>query len=544
MSSSTETELSLILRAKNLASKEVDRLHKSLGGIGKVAGNAGGSLLHLGKQAALLAGGALLGIVGGLFAAGKAAADEEKGIAKLNAALKASDKSFKGNTDSIEAAIKTRERLAFSDDDLRSSLSFLVTKTHDSKRALALQTTAMDLARLKGISLDEASQMLTKGLDGNQKILKQLGITLPKTATEQERLTAIQKAAAGQADAYSKTASGGFEGFQIVLGDLVEDIGGFVLPMLTALGVFLRDTVVPVVSQQVVPAIKGAIAAVTDWATQNKPLIDQIVGFVGGALSVIGHVIGDIVVPAISAVVDAVSKWVGANQPLIQGVGDFLAHAIQTIIDVLKVVIPIVMKVAQTVMPILGKAVGVVGDVIVASFKVIQGVWNTLWTVATAVTGGIGKAWQGLTGVIKTVWDGIIGIAKGAANFMIGIVNGIIRAIDGIQIHIGRIGLDTPAGFIGVGPFNWNGLQLKQIPYLAAGGIATGPTTAMIGERGPEAVLPLDSSAGRKALAGLGGGGGTPVELVLQIDGREISRLIDKRLYLSFNGAGGSSRPR
>jgi hypothetical protein len=33
---------------------------------------------------------------------------------------------------------------------------------------------------------------------------------------------------------------------------------------------------------------------------------------------------------------------------------------------------------------------------------------------------------------------------------------------------------------------------MPDIPYLADGGIVTGPTLAMIGEKGPEAVIPLN----------------------------------------------------
>jgi hypothetical protein len=42
---------------------------------------------------------------------------------------------------------------------------------------------------------------------------------------------------------------------------------------------------------------------------------------------------------------------------------------------------------------------------------------------------------------------------------------------------------------------------VPNIPYLAEGGIVTGPTLAMIGESGPEAVIPLNGKNG-----GMGGG--------------------------------------
>jgi len=38
--------------------------------------------------------------------------------------------------------------------------------------------------------------------------------------------------------------------------------------------------------------------------------------------------------------------------------------------------------------------------------------------------------------------------------------------------------------------------QIPTIPNLAKGGIVTSPTLAMIGEKGPEAVVPLGRGAG------------------------------------------------
>jgi hypothetical protein len=49
------------------------------------------------------------------------------------------------------------------------------------------------------------------------------------------------------------------------------------------------------------------------------------------------------------------------------------------------------------------------------------------------------------------------------------------------------------------------GGAIKGIPGLAAGGIVTQPTLAMIGEGGPEAVIPLDR---------MGGGGGITVNVM------------------------------
>jgi hypothetical protein len=80
-------------------------------------------------------------------------------------------------------------------------------------------------------------------------------------------------------------------------------------------------------------------------------------------------------------------------------------------------------------------------------------------------------------------------------------INAVISLIDAIKLPSG-IHIKTwhgiPDGFSVAwsNPFN--------IPMLAAGGIVNSPTLAVIGEAGPEAVIPLSG-------AGAGGLGGGPV---------------------------------
>lgn len=54
---------------------------------------------------------------------------------------------------------------------------------------------------------------------------------------------------------------------------------------------------------------------------------------------------------------------------------------------------------------------------------------------------------------------------------------------------------EVPSGLVGGGNFTTQGLlrKLDRMPMLASGGVVTSPTIAMIGESGPEAVVPLGS---------------------------------------------------
>lgn len=110
---------------------------------------------------------------------------------------------------------------------------------------------------------------------------------------------------------------------------------------------------------------------------------------------------------------------------------------------------------------------------------------------------------------IVTHWDfckekagefctGVVSIFKGMANGVIGFINGIIGGVNSMIAAINGISLTIPNWVPGVGgsKIGFNLATVPTIPALAAGGIATAPTTALIGEGAePEAVLPLSKLA-------------------------------------------------
>ena len=81
----------------------------------------------------------------------------------------------------------------------------------------------------------------------------------------------------------------------------------------------------------------------------------------------------------------------------------------------------------------------------------------------------------------------------------------------------------------GIGPVISGGIDVIKVPALARGGIAPRKMLAMIGERGREAVLPLENNTGwMDALADristrMSGASST---VVLEVDGREFGRAV------------------
>jgi hypothetical protein len=94
---------------------------------------------------------------------------------------------------------------------------------------------------------------------------------------------------------------------------------------------------------------------------------------------------------------------------------------------------------------------------------------------------------DGINAIVNTV----IGFFAGMVNAAIGAVNAIISAYNSIPllpdipkaptVPVPQLGKQAPSAVVA-----------KKIPRLAEGGIVNSPTLALIGEAGPEAVVPLD----------------------------------------------------
>ena len=106
--------------------------------------------------------------------------------------------------------------------------------------------------------------------------------------------------------------------------------------------------------------------------------------------------------------------------------------------------------------------------------------------------------------VVHDIFSAMVNDMKSQINTIITIVDAFISAINTIHIDIPSVkipgtNIGTPAVDIG--------FDIPQIPHLATGGIVTVPTVALIGEAGPEAIVPLNSSN----QGNYGGVGGQPV---------------------------------
>jgi len=239
------------------------------------------------------------------------------------------------------------------------------------------------------------------------------------------------------------------------------------------------------------------------WADQAGAALST---FFGTAEKVFGYIID---------VAKDIYKYWDLIGPVLAGVlGSFLAFSI--VEGVLKAI-----TIAQTALNF-AMSLNPIGLIIIGiGLLVAAGValymnWDTVQTKARELWNSIGAiwdniktktedTWNGIKTFINTTWDnlitwgttkwtnfknmflgvwGAIGIGlKGYVNGIISMVNSVINALNTIQVTI-------PDWVPSYGGQSF-GVDIPNVPMLAKGGIVTRPTLTMIGEAGPEAVVPL-----------------------------------------------------
>lgn len=266
--------LELLIKAKDEASATLKNIDKSAGGLGKTMGTA----LKVGA----IAGAAGIGIA--VFAGIKfikAAADEEVGVKRLATALEAAGGSWTKQSKAIEETIRQREKLAFADDELRDSLSVLLSQTGNLDDALRRQTVAMDFARGANIDLNTASKLLGKVTDENVNVLKRYGINVKEGADATDVLAEVQRRFSGQSEAFADTAVGKWQRFNNTLGNIKETIGAALLPVMLALTDVLQsmaDNALPKVEALTQKLSELVAPVITDGVTILKEKFGDFVG--------------------------------------------------------------------------------------------------------------------------------------------------------------------------------------------------------------------------------------------------------------------------
>jgi len=102
-----------------------------------------------------------------------------------------------------------------------------------------------------------------------------------------------------------------------------------------------------------------------------------------------------------------------------------------------------------------------------------SGIWDSIRNIFTNIGSNIGNA---VGNAFKVAVNGVLSFLENEVNGIVNIINGALNAIDKIT------------------PGTLPRLDRVSLPRLAKGGIVDSPTTALIGEAGKEAVVPLENN--------------------------------------------------
>lgn len=407
------------------------------------------------KKAALPAAAALAGLGVVAVDAVKAFAEDDAAAQKLATTLQ----NVTGATDdqirSVEDYItKTSIAAAVADDELRPALDALVRGTGDVAQAQDLLGLALDISAGTGKDLGTVSDALSKAYNGNYKALKaldpQLAGIIAKGGDADILFGNLANTFQNQASKQAGTAQGKFKSLSIALGETKESIGAALLPIiekllpkLQSMGNFVRDNT--------------------------------------GLIVTIGLVIG-----TLATAILALNAGLAVYNT-IQAVTAALNTALATTFSALWVATGAVVILAVVAALV---ALQVKFDIFGKTIRAIKAAFEIWWAYVQFVFNGFKSIASGVFDAVKVSFDAWYGSVRNTLNALYSAFKTIFNSVASIWNNtIGKLSFKVPSWVPVIGG---KGFDVPDIPMLAEGGIVTGPTLAMIGEAGPEAVIPLN----------------------------------------------------
>jgi hypothetical protein len=319
------------------------------------------------------------------------------------------------------------------DSELRPALASLVRGTKDIEEANKALALAQDISAGSGKDLATVSDALAKAYGGNMKGLAALSPEIKAMIKDGASLSDVMDVLGGNFGGASAAAAATAEGGMKRLGIALAETK-------ESIGAAL----IPVVE-----ALLPYLIALGAWAQENTKVFLIVAGAIGGiAVTILA--------------LNAAMKVYAAAQMIVNGVVAVF-NALLLANPVTLVILAIVAFIA----------------ILTALYFKFETVRKIVDTVFDAMLAG-GKA----------VFDGLTTYFTAIFNIYKSLFNGIAKLWNNT---VGKLSFGIPDWVPGIGG---KGFSVPNIPMLADGGIVTGPTLAMIGERGPEAVIPLSGRGG------------------------------------------------
>lgn len=208
----------------------------------------------------------------------KAAIEDTKSKELLNQALENNLDITKAQVSAIDQYI-TRTQIAtgITDDNLRPAFAKLAIATKDTDEAMRLMSIATDVAAGTGKSLDTVVQAMSRSLAGSDTALTRL---VPSIKGAKDPMAELEKTFSGAAKAAADTDP--YNKMQIIFGELQEQIGMALLPVLTKFSTWLST---PEGQEKMQAIVDGVVMIITKFGeliswidTQVMPILEALTG--------------------------------------------------------------------------------------------------------------------------------------------------------------------------------------------------------------------------------------------------------------------------
>jgi len=442
------------------------------------------------KKAAVPAGLALAAMGAFAFDAVKAFAEDDAAAQKLATTLGNVTGATDAQVASVEEFItKTSIAAAVADDELRPALDKLVRGTGDVTKAQDLLGLALDISAGTGKDLGAVSDALSKAFNGNLGPLKKLDPALADLvangASAEEVFAALGKTFSGQASTAANTTSGKMKTLSIQMGELKESIGAAVLPLV----------------EKMLPALEKFAT----WAQENPKLITILAAAMGIlAASIVAVNIAMALNPyvLVAAAVIALAAGLAYLYAKFEDLRPLILGLVTGPFGLIIAAFVYLKRVSDDVM-------NFVINLFKTAFNWAKDNWPLLLAILTGPFGMaiafIVKFKDDIMNMFGLIYNGIKATMGFVADVITAPFKAAFRAVAGLWNNtVGKLSFKTPDWIPVIGG---KGFDVPDIPMLAQGGIVTGPTLAMIGERGAEAVIPLSK------MGGMGGGSNITVNV-------------------------------
>lgn len=357
-------------------------------------------------------------------------------------------------------------------------------------------------------SVSEVSEILTSALLGEYETLKGLGISIDAAevgtralalaqADGRDEVTDMDRALATQTlilekstDAQAAWNDGSMAAIKTQnelaarFAQVRQEIATALYPWLVELGRLIVDKMIPWIEDELVPALK----LWWEWFEENiLPVLREVVGY-----------IWDEVIPAIvQFATDAGETLVRAFDNVWSSVRDTFTPAMERVREELD-------QTGVEIHPLLTNlgfwAAGAAYVFDLHMRAIAAAVHGAVVGISLGVSviahlfGMVASAAATIAGAISSVFTALVSGVRSAMSSLIELWNRIDLSVPAFGISIPGVGSVKYGGSGDLVPDVANpfaGGAGKNVTPLATGGIVTAPTLALIGEAGPEAVIPL-----------------------------------------------------